>query len=110
MIVLIALVSLLAALLAIQDAEEGGISGWASSISVYNELLRRGRKDLVEVLTNGEFWNNAKNIWGDPADTWDKEGYEKRKDPGHQWSNLTPFLFHNGYLSVNFKEGAYYCE
>ena len=33
-----------AGLLCLRDAEEGGISNWASSIAVHNALLRRGRK------------------------------------------------------------------
>lgn len=33
-----------AALLCLHDAEEGGISHWASSVAVHNALLRRGRK------------------------------------------------------------------
>ena len=38
-----------AGLLALQNAAEGGLSSWSSSVSVHNELLRRGRVDLVKV-------------------------------------------------------------
>ena len=38
-----------AGLLALQNAAEGGLSSWSSSVSVHNELLRRGRLDLVKV-------------------------------------------------------------
>lgn len=45
-------------LLCLHDAEEGGVTTWTSSLAVHNELLRRGRADLVKVralwsLTNG---------------------------------------------------------
>ena len=38
-----------AALLCLRPAKEGGYSTWASSYTVYNEMLKR-RPDLVEVL------------------------------------------------------------
>ena len=31
-------------LLTLQDAQEGGLSNWASSVAVHNAMLRRGRK------------------------------------------------------------------
>lgn len=38
-----------AALLCLHNAKEGGLSGWSSSISVHNEIVRR-RPDLARVL------------------------------------------------------------
>jgi hypothetical protein len=42
-------------LLCLKTAREGGASGWTSSISIHNELLRLGRRDLVETLA-GDLW------------------------------------------------------
>jgi hypothetical protein len=38
-----------AALLCLQNAKEGGLSGWSSSIAVHNEIVRR-RPDLARLL------------------------------------------------------------
>ncbi|KAL6755491.1 Clavaminate synthase-like protein [Haematococcus lacustris] len=94
----------IAALLCLHDAEEGGVNNWVSSIAVHNALLRRGRKDLVEVLTNGDYWLPAHNVWGSPSDRWDASG----SHPGPTWVSTPPFLYHNNRLSVTYKEGAYY--
>jgi hypothetical protein len=40
------------ALLCIRDAKAGGLTLWASSVAVHNELLRRGRKVLNTVYTH----------------------------------------------------------
>ncbi|GFH31927.1 clavaminate synthase-like protein, partial [Haematococcus lacustris] len=90
----------IAALLCLHDAEEGGVSNWVSSIAVHNALLRRGRKDLVEVLTNGDYWLPAHNVWGSPSDRWDASG----SHPGPTWVSTPPFLYHNNRLSVTYKE------
>jgi hypothetical protein len=37
-------------LLCIRQAKEGGESAFCSALAVYNEMLRRGRLDLVAVL------------------------------------------------------------
>jgi hypothetical protein len=29
-------------------------------------------QDLVEALTNGEFWLPAHNVWGSPKDKWEQ--------------------------------------
>ena len=58
-------------LLCVRDAMEGGLSQWTSSIAIHNALLRMGREDLVEALTNGAFWIPAHNAWGAPSDTWE---------------------------------------
>lgn len=58
-------------LLCIRDAMEGGLSNWASSVSIHNALLRMGREDLVEAMTTGAFWIPAHNAWGAPSDSWD---------------------------------------
>lgn len=38
-------------LLCLKTAKSGGESSWSSSVAVHNELLRIGRKDLVEALS-----------------------------------------------------------
>jgi Taurine catabolism dioxygenase TauD, TfdA family len=43
-------------LLCIKQAKEGGLSSWASSITAHNEILRRGRRDLAEVLAQRGVW------------------------------------------------------
>jgi len=36
------------ALLCLQQAPEGGLSSWCSSVAVHNEMIKRGRADLVK--------------------------------------------------------------
>jgi Taurine catabolism dioxygenase TauD, TfdA family len=43
-------------LLCLKQAKEGGLSSWASSITAHNEMLKRGRKDLVELLAQPGIW------------------------------------------------------
>ncbi|MEW5300371.1 MAG: hypothetical protein WDW36_003307 [Sanguina aurantia] len=89
-------------LLCLKDAAEGGVSNWASSISVHNEMLRRGRQDLVQVLSQGTFWLPAHNAWGNPQEAFTTTG----ADPN--FINFPVFNYHHGYLSVNYAEGSYY--
>ena len=49
---LLPLLLLLAALLCLKNAKEGGLSSWTSSISVHNEIVRT-RPDLAEVSNKG---------------------------------------------------------
>ena len=48
-----------AGLLCLKAAKAGGESSWSSSVSVHNELLRLGRKDVVETLA-GDWWVDRK--------------------------------------------------
>lgn len=48
-------------MLCLQPAKEGGLSSFSSSVSVHNELLRRGRQDLVEELAKDQWYLDRKN-------------------------------------------------
>ncbi|CAK0785174.1 hypothetical protein CVIRNUC_008380 [Coccomyxa viridis] len=48
------------ALLSLRLSKEGGLSSWSSSVSVHNELLRLGRKDLVEELVAPHWYVDRK--------------------------------------------------
>ncbi|KAL4447780.1 hypothetical protein ABPG75_004999 [Micractinium tetrahymenae] len=77
-------------LLCLTPAKQGGASHWSSSITVYNEILRR-RPDLVPVLAGP--WH------------FDRKG---EIPPGKQPFFEIPVLnFHKGYLSVNFSSNYY---
>ena len=43
-----------------QRAHKGGSSSWTSSLQVVNEMLRRGRRDLVEALAGPEWYLDRK--------------------------------------------------
>jgi len=45
-------------LMCIRQAKEGGQSAFCSAIAVYNEMLRRGRLDLVAVLAGAGFYRD----------------------------------------------------
>jgi len=79
-------------LLCLKQAKEGGLSSWASSISIHNEMLKHGRKDLVEELTKPIWWIDRKGEI--PAGK--AEAYQQ-----------PIFQYHDGYLSVNHI-GTYY--
>lgn len=49
------------ALLCLRNAREGGLSSWASSISVYNEVLRR-RPDLAHLLAGPWFFDRKGEV------------------------------------------------
>ncbi|KAK9862133.1 hypothetical protein WJX84_005815 [Apatococcus fuscideae] len=79
-------------LLCLQPAKEGGLSSFSSSVSVHNELLRRGRRDLVEEL--------AKDRW-----------YLDRKDEIPEgklpYYRLPVFNYHMGNLCTSFSATYY---
>ncbi len=49
-----------AGLLCLKRAKQGGDSSWSSAVSVHNELLRRGRQDLVEELAKDQWYLDRK--------------------------------------------------
>lgn len=50
-----------AALLCLTNAKSGGLSGWSSSISVHNEIVRR-RPDLARVLAGPWFFDRKGEV------------------------------------------------
>lgn len=50
-----------AALLALHNAKEGGLSSWTSSVSVHNEIVRR-RPELAEVLAGPWFFDRKGEV------------------------------------------------
>ena len=48
-------------LLCLRNAKEGGLSSWSSSISVYNEILRR-RPDLARLLAGPWFFDRKGEV------------------------------------------------
>ncbi len=50
-----------AALLCLSNAKEGGLSGWSSSISVHNEIVRR-RPDLARLLAGPWFMDRKGEV------------------------------------------------
>eukprot|EP00884_Botryococcus_braunii_P013847 jgi/Botrbrau1/22463/Bobra.0091s0065.1 len=80
-------------LLCLKQAKEGGLSSWASSITAHNEILRRGRRDLAEVLAQRGVW------------FFDRKG---EIPPGEEPYLEQPiFNYHEGYLSVAFISKIY---
>lgn len=79
-------------LLALQNAKEGGLSSWSSSITVHNELIKRGRMDLVRELAGPQWWLDRKGEV--PAG----------KKP---YFRLPIFNYHKGYLAVCFSDTYY---
>ncbi len=51
----------IAALLCLNNAKEGGLSGWSSSISVHNEIVRR-RPDLARLLAGPWFMDRKGEV------------------------------------------------
>lgn len=49
-----------AGLLCLKKARKGGLSSWTSSLQVVNEMLKRGRKDLVEELAGPNWYLDRK--------------------------------------------------
>ncbi|EIE24910.1 Clavaminate synthase-like protein [Coccomyxa subellipsoidea C-169] len=87
----------LISLLSLTNAKEGGVSKWVSSIAIHNELLRRGRKDLVEVLSKP--WYVGRKL--------DQARFE-RDEAGNLIKEATiPFEYHDGYLSVYYQSNNY---
>lgn len=82
----------LVSLLCLSSAEEGGESGWSSSISVYNEILRRA-PHLARLLAAPDNW------------FFDRKGeVPSGKKP---FFEIPVFNFHQGYLSVNYSDNYY---
>ena len=80
-------------LLCLNNAKEGGVSSWSSSISVYNSIARR-RPDLAEVLAGPWFYDRKGEV-----------------PPGKQPFFEIPVLnFHKGYLSINYSDNYYFAS
>ncbi|KAK9845169.1 hypothetical protein WJX84_011671 [Apatococcus fuscideae] len=91
----------LIALLSLTAAPKGGESKWVSSLAIHNELLRQGRKDLVEALS-------AKNTWFIPR-KYDQATWERTPDGQYAgYEEIVPFEYHDGYLSVYFNNGNFH--
>lgn len=83
----------LVSLLCLKPAKAGGSSGWASSISVYNEMLKRA-PELARVMTERGVWY------------WDRKGeIPEGKAAVYE---MPVFNFFQGYLSVNFSDNYYF--
>eukprot|EP00891_Asterochloris_glomerata_P005068 jgi/Astpho2/5068/Aster-x0233 len=90
----------LIALLSLSAAKEGGDSKWVSSLAIHNELLRRGRKDLVEVLS-------TPGIWKTPLKN-DQASYQRNADGSLKgYEAVVPFEYHDGYLTIHFESHKY---
>ena len=71
------------ALLCLRPAKSGGASRIVSSITLYNEMLKR-RPDLAKELTANLYWSRIGEV-----------------PPGKEpWFRMAVFSFHQGYLSV----------
>ncbi|KAI7837013.1 hypothetical protein COHA_009143 [Chlorella ohadii] len=81
-------------LLCIRQAKEGGVSSFASCLAVHNELLRRGRADLVQCLS-GPGWYRDRTRYQDVP-----EG----ADP--VW-DMPVFSYHSGYLTTHYNSSHY---
>ncbi|KAK9840646.1 hypothetical protein WJX81_006750 [Elliptochloris bilobata] len=79
-------------LLCLRPGLEGGLSSWASSVSVHNELLRRGRRDLVEELVRDQWYVDRKGEVPPGAAPYHK---------------LPIFNYHKGFLSTNLNSTYY---
>ncbi|KAK9812337.1 hypothetical protein WJX73_003313 [Symbiochloris irregularis] len=90
----------LIALVSLTNAKRGGESKWVSGVAIHNELLRRGRKDLVEVLSDPKQWNTPRKL--------DQSAYERNADGTFAGYEPTPpFEYHDGYLTVHYSVGNY---
>ncbi|KAK9813596.1 hypothetical protein WJX73_009365 [Symbiochloris irregularis] len=90
----------LIALVSINKAKSGGESKWVSGVAIHNELLRRGRKDLVEVLSDPQQWQTPRKV--------DQSAFERNADGTFAGYEPTPpFEYHDGYLTVHFSVGNY---
>ena len=75
------------AMMCLQKAQSGGISGYVSAISIYNEILAQ-RPDLLPVLFEGFHYHR----FGEEAPGESPVSEEK----------IPVFSFHDGLLSVNY--------
>ncbi|KAG2436556.1 hypothetical protein HYH02_011493 [Chlamydomonas schloesseri] len=81
----------LVGLLCLSDGAEGGESGWSSSVSVHNEILRTA-PHLAHVLADSWFFDRKGEV---PAG----------KKP---FFEIPVFNYHKGYLSVNYSDNYYH--
>ena len=58
---LVATIADVVTLLCLRNAKEGGHSSWSSSITVYNEILRR-RPDLAHLLAGAWFFDRKGEV------------------------------------------------
>lgn len=90
-------------MLSIGKALQGGDSRWVSSVTIHNELLRRGRRDLVEALTQQNFWIGATGYLSDTADRLVEPDGRKNYVP------VSPFCYgKDGRLHVVHMGSGYY--
>ena len=75
------------AMMCLQKAMSGGISGYVSAISIYNEVLNR-RPDLMPILMEGFYYHRF--------------GEEEPGQSPVTEEKIPIFSFYDGYLSVNF--------
>ena len=81
------------ALLCLKPAKQGGSSSWASSVTVYNEMVKRA-PELAAVMADEKAWY------------FDRKG---EIPPGKQGFYPIPvFNFFQGYLSINFSDNYYF--
>lgn len=80
----------LVSLLCLSNSEEGGESGWSSSITVHNEILRRA-PHLAHTLAGPWFFDRKTEV---PVG----------KKP---FFEIPVFNYHKGYLSVNYSDNYY---
>lgn len=76
-------------LLCIQHAKEGGESAFASALAVHNELLRRGRLDLLVVLAGAGFYR-------------DKSRFQEVLPGQSPLWEMPVFAYHDGYLTTSY--------
>jgi Taurine catabolism dioxygenase TauD, TfdA family len=86
----------LVSLLCLSTAKEGGASHWASSISIYNEIVAQ-RPDLAEILAQPWYFDKK----GVPLSTLSSQG----NDP---FFTIPVFNFHKGQLSINYSDNYFY--
>lgn len=87
-------------LLCLAKSKIGGLSNFASSFSVINEMLKRGRKDLVECLATADWWI--------PRGGFNKAVRFRNEDGSLSFFNLPPLNYHQGYLAVDFRGPHYF--
>ncbi|KAK9813026.1 hypothetical protein WJX72_007708 [[Myrmecia] bisecta] len=90
----------LISLLSLTAAKEGGESKWVSGVAIHNELIRRGRKDLVAELSKLNTWLVPKKA--------DQAQYLRNPNGTFVgFEDTPPFEYHDGYLSVYFQSNNY---
>ncbi|KAK9829949.1 hypothetical protein WJX72_008834 [[Myrmecia] bisecta] len=79
----------------------GGVSSFASGIAIHNELLKRGRQDLVEELA-ASGWYRPRTGWNEAPKVDDGRSFEEK------YYSLPIFNYHQGYLSVSYEGPQYF--